>query len=377
MMLAAPSGSYDVIVVGGGMVGASIAYGLSKLGRRVVVLDEGDGALRAARTNFGLVWVQSKGGGMPAYMRWTKRSADQWPGFSEQLQDLTGVSTEYLKDGGLVYCLGDAEAEAQQKKISNLRAQADIFDTEMVDRAGLERLLPGARLGREVSAAAYCPHDGHCNPLSLLRALHKALKLTGADYRPDSPAKSVAYRGKRFIVETPQGVVEAGKLVLAAGHGIVPLAKSVGLPAPIVAERGQILVTERFRPFLRLPGSGIRQTADGTILMGTSKENVGLDDRTSVAVGGRIAARAIRILPELASARLNRTWGGIRVLTPDHHPVYAESEECPGAFVAICHSGVTLAATHATDLAQAISAGSLGDYFAPFHARRFDVPKAA
>ena len=159
--------------------------------------------------------------------------------------------------------------------------------------------------------------------------------------------------------------------------GIVPLAKSLGLPAPIVAERGQILVTERFRPFLRLPGSGIRQTADGTILMGTSKENVGLDDRTSVAVGGRIAARAIRILPELASARLNRTWGGIRVLTPDHHPVYAESEECPGAFVAICHSGVTLAAAHATDLAQAISAGSLGDYFAPFHARRFDVPKAA
>ena len=86
-MLADPPGSYDVIVVGGGMVGASIAYGLSKLGRRVVVLDEGDGALRAARTNFGLVWVQSKGGGMPAYMRWTKRSADQWPGFSEQLQD--------------------------------------------------------------------------------------------------------------------------------------------------------------------------------------------------------------------------------------------------------------------------------------------------
>ena len=374
-MRAAPQSSCDVIVVGGGMVGAAIAYGLSSLGRSVVVLDEGDRALRAARTNFGLVWVQSKGGGMPAYMRWTRRSADQWPEFSKQLQALTGVSTEYLKDGGLTYCLGDVEFEAQQKKVHKLRAQADIFDTEMVERSALERLLPGTRLGPEVTAASYCPHDGHCNPLALLRAMHKALKLTGASYRPDAPAKSVAYRGNRFIVETPQGVFEAGKLVLAAGHGILALAQSLGLPAPIRAERGQILVTERFQPFLRLPGSGIRQTADGTILMGSSKENVGLDDRTSVAVGGRIAARAIRVLPQLASARLNRTWGGIRVLTPDNHPVYAQSEQCPGAFVAICHSGVTLAAAHATDLAQAISTGSLGDYFTPFHARRFDVPK--
>lgn len=367
----------DVVVVGGGIVGSSIAFGLSGRGLRVVVLDEGDRAQRAARTNFGLVWVQSKGDGMPAYMRWTRRSADQWPAFARHLETLTGEAIEYRKSGGLVYCLGEADFEARRQKVAQLRAQADIFGTEMLERAALERLMPGVRFGPDVTGASHCAHDGHCNPLLLLKALHAALQRQGVDHRPDAPARTIAHRAGRFVIDTPQGMVEGGKLVLAAGHGTSGLAGCVGLPAPLRAERGQILVTERFRPFLPIPGSGIRQTEDGTILIGSSKESTGFDDRTTVAVGGRMAARAIRILPELAGARLNRTWGGIRVLTPDNYPVYAESESCPGAFVAVCHSGITLAAAHATDLAQAIAEGTLRDSFAAFDARRFDVPKAA
>lgn len=372
-----PAAGYDVVVVGGGIVGSSIAFGLMGRGLRVAVLDEGDRALRAARTNFGLVWVQSKGDGMPAYMHWTRRSADEWPAFARRLETLTGVSPELRQDGGLVYCLGEADFEARRRKVAELRAQADVFGTEMLERPALQRLMPGVRFGESVTGASFCPHDGHCNPLQLLRALHAALKREGAHYRPDAPASAIAHRGNRFVLDTPQGTIEAGQVVLAAGHGIPALAGPIGLPAPIRAERGQILVTERFRPFLRLPGSGIRQTADGTLLIGSSKENTGFDDSTTVAVGGRMAARAIRILPELAGARLNRTWGGIRVLTPDHHPVYAESERCPGAFVAICHSGVTLAAAHATEFAAAIAQGRLGESFHAFHPRRFDVPKAA
>jgi octopine oxidase subunit B len=369
--------AYDAAVIGGGMVGSALGLGLAERGLHVAVLDEGDRALRAARTNFGLVWVQSKGNGMPAYMRWTRRSADLWPAFAHRLREATGVDPEYRKDGGLVYCLGETGFEEQRAKVGALRAQADIFDTEMVDRAGLERLMPGARFGADVTGASYCPHDGHANPLLLLRALHAALQLAGAHYRPQSVVRSATHRDGRFVIETAQGIVEAGRVVLAAGHGIPALAEPLGLPAPIRAERGQILVTERLRPFLRLPASGIRQTQDGTVLIGSSKENVGLDDRTTVAVGGRMAARAIRILPELAAARLQRTWGGIRVLTPDNHPVYAESVRYPGAFVFICHSGVTLAAVHAGDAAEALAAGRLSDSMEAFHPKRFDVQEAA
>ena len=70
---------YDAIVIGGGLVGSAIAYGLAREGLRVALVDEGDVAYRASRGNFGLVWVQSKGDGAPHYQRWTRRSADQWP----------------------------------------------------------------------------------------------------------------------------------------------------------------------------------------------------------------------------------------------------------------------------------------------------------
>ena len=371
------NGGCDIAVVGGGIVGSAIAYGLAQRGRRVTVLDEGDRAQRASRTNFGLVWVQSKGDGMPAYMRWTRRAANLWPAFATRLKEETGIDTEYRKPGGVMYCLGEEGLAERRAKVEKLRAQADIYGTEMLDRAQLDALMPAARFGPDVAGASYCAHDGHVSPLRLLYALHAAMDQIGVQYRPESPVPSLSYRAGRFLIATPRGPLEAERLVLAAGHGTPMLAAQVGLHVQLVAERGQLLVTERMRPFLPLPGSGIRQTEDGTVMIGTSKENTQFDDRTTVAVGSRMASNALRILPELAGVKINRSWAGIRVLTPDGCPVYAESATCPGAFVALCHSGVTLAAVHAGDFAEVIAAGRLPDSMNDFHPRRFDVPAAA
>ena len=81
----------DVIVIGGGLVGSAIAWGLGRAGARVLVLDEGDLAFRASRGNFGLVWVQGKGRGCPEYARWTRLSADLWPDFAAELGEQTGI----------------------------------------------------------------------------------------------------------------------------------------------------------------------------------------------------------------------------------------------------------------------------------------------
>ena len=83
--------SYDAIVVGGGLVGSALAYGLRRELARVAVLDEGDVAYRASRGNFGLVWVQSKGMGLPRYGVWTLTSASLWPTLAAELLDKTGI----------------------------------------------------------------------------------------------------------------------------------------------------------------------------------------------------------------------------------------------------------------------------------------------
>jgi hydrogen cyanide synthase HcnC len=81
---------FDAIVIGGGLVGAAIGYGLVRHGLRVAIVDEGDIAFRASRGNFGLVWVQSKGLGAPHYQRWTRLSAEEWPALAQELGARTG-----------------------------------------------------------------------------------------------------------------------------------------------------------------------------------------------------------------------------------------------------------------------------------------------
>ncbi len=103
--------SADVIVVGGGIFGSAIAYGLRRRGLETLILDGHDDVLRAARGNFGLVWVQSKGMGMQRYTDWSRESARLYAGFAEDLNDSAGISISHQNKGGMQMLLGDAELE--------------------------------------------------------------------------------------------------------------------------------------------------------------------------------------------------------------------------------------------------------------------------
>ena len=106
----AAASDYDVAVVGGGLVGAAIAWGLAREGQRVVVLDEGDRAVRASRGNFALVWVQSKGLGLPEYAGWTIRSSDAWAASPPSLKEETGLDVCFQRPGGFHLALSERRA---------------------------------------------------------------------------------------------------------------------------------------------------------------------------------------------------------------------------------------------------------------------------
>jgi octopine oxidase subunit B len=369
----------DIVVVGAGTVGAAIAYGLALRGARVLLLDGDDGDFRAARANFGLVWLQGKGLGMPAYQTLTRQSIGSWQGFADELEARSDMGLCYEQNGGLAFCLGADGFEKRQATLQRLHNQWDGGepDWEMVDRPGLERLLPKVTLGPDVTGASFGRRDGHANPLRLLAALHAAVIRLGGLIRSNASVSEIAGSGADFRLVVGEEVIIAPRIVIAAGLGTSALARQVGLDVPLRPERGQILVTERLDPFLPLPASGLRQTADGTVMIGATKENVGYDLTTTGDAATCLSRTALRIIPALAGAGLVRQWAGLRVMTPDSYPIYAQSQSLPGAFVAVCHSGVTLAAFHADGLAAAIAAGSLPDTLSPFHQSRFDVPQAA
>jgi glycine/D-amino acid oxidase-like deaminating enzyme len=318
---------YDLIVIGGGLVGGAIAWGAATKGASVALLDQGDIAYRAARGNFGLVWVQSKGAGMPAYAHWTRTSSELWPDLAGAMAGATGVDVALRQPGGLAFCLSDEEMASRTALLHRMHNESGDIGTRMLGRDEVRSMVPG--LGDRVVGASFCPIDGHANPLYLLRALHAAL-----------------------------------------------LQHDVGLSMPVTPLRGQILVTERLRPFLDYATHVIRQTAEGSVMLGDSQEDVGFDTATSATVMQDIAARNVAVFPALKDASIVRVWAALRVMSPDGFPIYEQSAQYPGAFATTCHSGVTLAGAHALALAPAILAGELPERFAPFSSRRFDVPSA-
>ncbi|GAB1576825.1 NAD(P)/FAD-dependent oxidoreductase [Bordetella petrii] len=370
-------GVYDVVVVGGGLVGSALAYGLRREQARVAVLDEGDVAYRASRGNFGLVWVQSKGMGLPRYGVWTLTSASLWPTLAAELLDKTGIDVRLEQRGGLHVLLSDEERDARVRFMTGLLAQPGMssYEWKLLDRHEVADLVPG--VGPEVRGATWTAVDGIANPLKLLRALHAAFARDGVDYLPRRPAQEIRHAGGIFEIATPRGPVRGRKLVLAAGLGNRALAERVGLAVPVRPQKGQIIALERTRRILQTPLSTLRQMDEGSWLIGDSQEEAGYADGTvGLPILGTLADRAVRTLPALRDVRVVRTWAALRVMSQDGFPIYEQSATCPGAFVATCHSGVTLAAAHALKLAPMIAAGALADDMAPFSTRRFHVQEA-
>lgn len=368
----------DVVVVGGGLTGPAIAYGAAQRGLSVIVLDEGDTAFRAARANFGLVWFQGKGLGMPNYVAWTLEATRQWPEFATDLEADTGVAVAYRKPGGLHLCLGDDALGQRRRHIGQIEAQVKPghYDVSFLDRRELQAALPDVRLGRDAIGASFSRHDGHANPLRLMRAFHTGIARHGGTYLPGHKVIDVSHAGALWTARTAKGDFQTPRLVLAAGLGLADLAPKAGLDVPVVAERGQVLVTERTRPILPFPMSGIRQTADGTIMLGATNERVGRDDTTTTNAIGTLARKAVKAIPALAGLKLVRAWAGLRVLTPDKYPVYVASDDPPGAYAVISHSGVTLASVNATTMVSWIVDGDRPAFFDSFLPDRFHVQAA-
>ncbi|MCD2184804.1 FAD-binding oxidoreductase [Rhizobium sp. GN54] len=361
----------DIAVVGGGLVGAALAWGLARAGLKTMVLDGADLDPRASRANFALVWVQGKGLHAPHYALWSKASAERWAAFAAALAEDTGIDVALSQRGAFSFALSLGEldglaAELEQIAIETGGAAAPY---EILTAQETRRHLP--LVGPDVVGAAYSPADGHVNSLRLFRALHAAMRHRGVDYRSGHAVERIEPQGNGFRLVGAYGAIAARRILLAAGTDNQRLAAMVGLHAPLKRSKGQILVTEKCRPFFEYTSATIRQTDEGGVMIGDSEETHTSAIATKQEISAVLANRAMRVFPCLAELNVVRSWAGFRVKTQDGLPIYEQSASHPGAFIVVCHSGVTLAANHALVVAPQIAAGTLSTDLAPFHSRRF------
>lgn len=367
----------DTIVIGGGIIGISLAYGLVKHGSKVILLDKEDQNFTASRGNFGLVWVQGKGYGLQRYVDWSIEATDLWPEFSKNLEEEVGFKIDYQKTGGMDFYLGDREFADRASFLEAMRNQSPNkqYDCSMLGRDELQKMLPKIQLGSKVSGASYCIHDGMVDPLNLLKAFYQGFKDRGGDFRPGHTVIDIQKDGSGLVVKTRTQTFKTQKLVIAAGLTTRPLAEMAGMDIPVSPEKGQIIVTERTANVFPYATGLVRQNVNGSFMLGASNEETGIEVGTSLDILKIIASRALKVFPVLKDLRLVRTWAALRVLTPDKNPVYCESEEYPGTYAVTSHSGVSLAVLQAEKLPKWILEGHKFRDFDQFHPRRFYVSK--
>lgn len=363
--------SYDYAIIGGGAVGLSVAWGLLKRGKTVTVIDGGDGAYRATRGNFGLIWLQGKGIGKADYARWSQKSIFAWPSFSADLSTASDYDVTLRQDGGYKFFFTDESLTKSVAEYETLKSElGGNYPFEVLGHNELRREEP--EIGPSVVGAILHHQDGHANPLKLLKALTRGVLRTGGCLLTGKTVESLCKADGFEIICSDGTRIDAEKLVLAAGLGAAELGPQLGFMAPIRPQRGQLLITEKLPKFIKRPSLITRQVEEGGVQIGATNEEVGYDDQVTASGLSKLASQAVAAYPILGKAQLVRSWGALRVMSPDGLPIYQQSKTMPGAYMVTCHSGITLAAAHAEFLPAWLEGKSPAPDLSMFSEERFE-----
>jgi glycine/D-amino acid oxidase-like deaminating enzyme len=359
----------DVVVVGGGIRGAGIAYYLARAGVRVALVEKGFFGSGASGANAGLVNVSQKAPGH--YTLFSLLSADMYPEFVAGLE----ADVDYQRDGFLRVAETDADVDDLIQR-AQTQSRVPGVKVEILDVKRARALEPA--LSPRIAAASFCAQDGNVDPLKLVRAVARAAQRHGAQILHHREVTGIRLAGGRVAaVLTRQDEIATDVVVDAAGVFVPDVARMVGVEVPILPQRGQMFQLEALPPLLRRPIGSLRQLSSGTTIAGTTNEFVGHDRRVTYEAGADVLARARRVVPALARARVIRAWAGLRPMTPDGLPVYDAVPQVPGFLVAVGHSGITLAAITAQVFLDLVTKGRTDLPIAPYSLSRFTVADLA
>lgn len=353
----------DIVVIGGGIIGAAIAYYGSKAGLDITVLEKNELASGTSSRCDGNILAIDKDPGFDSQM--SLKSQELVHKLSNDLE----IPFEYRNPGSILVCENDAEMEAANQWVK--RQQDAGLDFKMLDRQDLRN--ESKYFADDLYGGLECATDSTVNPYMLTFSMFHSAEKQGTKIHKNIEVKHIKKDSDgRFTIETSNGIFSANKVVNACGVWAPKIGEMLDLHIPILPRKGQLIVASRQEPvglrkvmefgYLISKFGGERQVDKATeqygvalvfeptesqnFLIGSSRQFAGFDTRVDHEVTKYIAKRAVRFYPKMADMTVIRTYAGLRPWTEDHLPIISEVEHIPGFYIAAGHEGdgISLAA---------------------------------
>jgi glycine oxidase len=369
--------TYDAVVAGGGIIGASIALEFAEAGMKVAIYDTREPGREASWASAGMISPAPENPGAIPFVPISLASVALYPKFIQRVEELSGRNVAYRKDGA-IDALFDGNIEEELSTVIALQHGVGLRAQALTAEQARE-MEPS--LSEDIAAAIFRPDEASLNTRAFTDAVLKAGKARGVEIFAGNGARSLWKEGGRCQgLNLEDGRVEAKWTVIAAGCFSARI-EGVSPYAPVFPAKGQMMALRcesiEIKRVMWMEHTYLVPRNDGRIIAGSTIERTGFDH--DVTAGGlkKILTEAIKLAPGLAAARIEETWAGLRPDSPDHLPILGPTD-IEGLLIATGHfrSGILLAPITALLMRQWVCSQKVSVDWERFSPMRFlEAPK--
>jgi sarcosine oxidase subunit beta len=322
----------DVLIIGGGLMGFSVALQLVKRGTRCKVLDKDSAGRHASGVNAGGLRQLNR---HPAEIPISVAAADMW----HNIESLVDSDCDTRFPGQIRVAENAEDMQLLEERAAMVRGLGFEHE-EIIDRDELYRLVPA--LAPHCKGALICRNDGYGRPFHALDAFRRKALSLGVEYHASVRADAIEHNGNEWCVSSEKGEFRAPVLVNCAGAWAARVAAALGESVPLKPGAPMLMITERLPRFIEpVIGAASRklsfkQMQNGTLLIGGAHmAELDFEHQTTDMDWAKLALSArtvMALFPQLENVRIVRTWAGIEAFMPDNLPVIGRSSRSPYAY---------------------------------------------
>lgn len=366
----------DVIIIGAGIIGCSIAHRLAREGLKVTVSDKGRPGGEASSAAAGMLAPHSEAahGLSGQFSELCLASHHLYPDFVAELENETGIQIGYRTTGSIFVASDYVEAAALAGLLE--RQQAAGQPAEELTAQQVRELEP--ELAETIEVGVYLPGDHYVDNRRLMTALVAAAARRGVKFLTETPVVGLEFDGPRVVgVRLPGQIFTAGHTINAAGSWAGLIDQTGRLRLPVRPVRGQMVRLEsqpqRLHHLIHSTGCYLVPWPDGRLLVGATVENVGFNKEVTAQGVRQLLNAAVKLVPSLESAPLREVWAGLRPDTEDNLPILG-SGPISNLVMATGHfrNGILLAPITAKLITELLTTGQTSMSLEPFSPNRFE-----